>query len=203
MAKMDKLRIPRYGLDVHEDLMLMWQALADGWGPPSDVTEEGYRSIMAGEPCALRGYVGFACSWGGRWGQGYARGTPGLFGAADTLCEPRNYALSGVRSLARKMRHMSGVTFIQSDYRDIELTRPSLIYCDPPYFGRKQHNVFDSGEFWDRMREWSGAGHAVLITEYAHPDDFEVLHVFDVKHSIGGVGVRTAQQPEVLVRWTG
>ena len=54
------------GADIHPDLILMYQALAQGWLPPTYVTEEEYQTLKHDpEPSALRGFVGFGCSFGG------------------------------------------------------------------------------------------------------------------------------------------
>src|SRR5208337_2924620 len=53
--------------DIHADLILMWQAVAAGWVPPHSVTEAQYRQLKHAEPSALRGFVGFGCSFSGKW----------------------------------------------------------------------------------------------------------------------------------------
>src|SRR5690349_3392797 len=55
------------GSDIHPDLMMMWEALQGGWKPPTEVTREEWYGIKDEEPSALRGFVGFGCSFGGRW----------------------------------------------------------------------------------------------------------------------------------------
>jgi len=63
--------------------------------------------------------------------------------------------------------------FSTKDYRNIKLpNKPALIYCDPPYRDTTQYGtVFDSDEFWERMRKWS-KHHYVIISEYKAPSDF-------------------------------
>ena len=54
--------------DLHEDLMLMWDAVLNkGWIPPTEVSFEEYQELRNAEPSALRGFVGFSCSFGGKW----------------------------------------------------------------------------------------------------------------------------------------
>ena len=43
-----------FGGDIQEDLILMYQALADGWVPPDTVTEDEWRELRDSEPSALR-----------------------------------------------------------------------------------------------------------------------------------------------------
>ena len=68
---------PKFGTvhigDVHEELMLMWCAAAGGWSPPSVIDEIEYKAVRASPASPLRGFVGFGCSFGGKWWGGYAR----------------------------------------------------------------------------------------------------------------------------------
>jgi DNA adenine methylase len=65
---------PRAGFgDLHPDLIALWAAVAEGWLPPENISEDDYRTVRAGPVCALRGFVGFGCSFGGKWFGGYAR----------------------------------------------------------------------------------------------------------------------------------
>lgn len=51
--------------DVHEDLVLMWQAALSGTVFPSDVSEDDYSAQRYAPPSALRGFVGYQGSFGG------------------------------------------------------------------------------------------------------------------------------------------
>ena len=81
-----------YGGDVQEDLILMYQALADGWVPPDTVTEEEWRELRDSPPSAMRAFAGFGCSFGGRFFEGYARGAGGA-----KLRDQRQEASYGLR----------------------------------------------------------------------------------------------------------
>ena len=150
--------------DNHPYLIAMFKALQNGFEPPDVVTEEQYKYLKANkdENPALTGFVGFACSFGGRWFEGYARGGNG-----------RNYALSGKRSLIKMMPNLRNVKFICSDYHDVELPDGCIVYADPPYNGTKQfqNKKFDTDEFWRYMRLIS-EDHIVFISELHAPDDF-------------------------------
>lgn len=63
----------RFAGDVHEDLMLLWKAVQDGWQPPNTLSETDYKALQYAKPSALRGFAGFGCSFGGKWFGGYAR----------------------------------------------------------------------------------------------------------------------------------
>jgi len=152
-----------YASDVHEDLILMWQAVQAGWLPPSEVSEEEWRRLKFAEPSALRGAVGFGCSFGGRWFEGFAR------------CGGRGDDFAGAlhRALMKSISRIQNVTFQQVSYIDAKPTRDLVIYCDPPYQSAKRFsgtNAFNSAEFWQRAREWSEAGCKVFVSEYTAPE---------------------------------
>lgn len=152
-----------YGYDAHPDLVLMWQAVQAGWEPPAVVTEEEYRQLRAAEPSALRGFVGFGCSFGGRWFQGYARNR-----------RSDDYAGATRRSLLKRAPALRDVVFECADYTAAYAhARPgTVIYCDPPYAGTKVYSgapAFDSAAFWAHAKEWTDLGATVLVSEYQAP----------------------------------
>ena len=55
--------------DVHPYLIAMWKGLQNGWTPPDAISKEEYQYIKAhkDEDPALTGFVGFGCSFGGKW----------------------------------------------------------------------------------------------------------------------------------------
>ena len=61
--------------DNHPYLIALLQALQNGYELPEEITEEQYHYIKEhkDEDPALAGFVGFACSFGGKWFGGYAR----------------------------------------------------------------------------------------------------------------------------------
>jgi hypothetical protein len=46
------------GSDLHEDLVLLLNAVAAGWVPPEHVTREQYEALRRAEPSPLRRFVG-------------------------------------------------------------------------------------------------------------------------------------------------
>ena len=60
-------------------LIAMWQGLQNGWTPPDVITEDEYKYIREhkDENPALTGFVGFGCSFGGKWFGGLARNKKG------------------------------------------------------------------------------------------------------------------------------
>lgn len=87
-----------------------------------------------------------------------------------------------------------GVSFESKSYLDYS-PEGMIIYCDPPYANtdtggyRANKGKFDSGLFWETMRDWS-KNNTVIISEYVAPDDFKCIaefpqHVSSVRSSKG------------------
>ena len=153
--------------DKHPYLIAMWQALQNGWMPPDVVTKEEYYRVKANmdENPALTGFVGFGCSFGGKWWGGYAKDKRG-----DDYCGQAK------RGLLKDLVGIQSATFTCLDYRDVEIPDDAVVYCDPPYVNTTGYTVgqFDTNEFWDYMRQLSKRCD-VYISEESAPDDFECI----------------------------
>ena len=154
-----------YASDLHEDLILMWKALQNGWQPPKTISETEYQNLKNSDPSPLRGFAGFAgASWGGKWFGGYARGGS------------RNYADEAARSLNRDIQFMQNVYFNQKSYLDVVPYPGSTLYADPPYVGTTGYGFkFDHIEFWARMSEIADSGVKVFVSEYTAPPDWSCV----------------------------
>ena len=151
--------------DNHEYLIALLQAVQQGYIPPGNISEEQYKHIRNNKdkyPKELVGFVGFGCSFGGRWFEGYTRG------------ENRNYCLEAKKSLLRKMETLKQAEFICGDYRNVDIPQGSVIYADPPYSNTTKYSTgdFNSNEFWEYMRKLAKAGNTVYISEQTAPEDF-------------------------------
>ena len=153
--------------DKHPYLIAMWQALQNGWTPPDVVTKEEYYRVKANmdENPALTGFVGFGCSFGGKWWGGYAKDKRG-----DDYCGQAK------RGLLKDLVGIQSATFTCLDYHDVEIQDGAVVYCDPPYVNTTGYTVgqFDTNEFWDYMRQLSKRCN-VYISEESSPDDFECI----------------------------
>lgn len=153
--------------DKHPYLIAMWQALQNGWMPPDVVTKEEYYRVKANmdENLALTGFVGFGCSFGGKWWGGYAKDKRG-----DDYCGQAK------RGLLKDLVGIQSATFTCLDYRDVEIPDGAVVYCDPPYANTTGYTLgqFDTNEFWDYMRQLSKRCD-VYISEESAPDDFECI----------------------------
>ncbi|MGV2853748.1 DNA adenine methylase [Glutamicibacter sp. AGC13] len=171
--------------DIHPDLMLMWQALHDGWEPPSVVSYDEYQELRyAEQPSALRGFVGFGGSFGGRFFEGYARGGHNANGT------PRNHQAESARALLRdapKMRAKVETNYRQADAITINPQVGDVVYCDPPYEGTKNYSRtdrIDHAEFWEVAGGWAARGAHVFVSEYKAPDGWKCIWEQPLRSSV-------------------
>ena len=84
--------------DKNPYLIAMFKALQNGWIPPTEVSEEEYQLAKKNQDKEphIAGFIGFACSFAGKFWGGYARDTKG--GGEG------NYALRGHNSILKKMK---------------------------------------------------------------------------------------------------
>jgi len=148
--------------DNQPDLILLLQEVQRGWNPPVNVSEEYYNHLRDAEPSALRGFVGFGCSFYGKFFGGFARD--------PSMNDFATIARNNMRKLAPMIQ---GVEFKCASYTDY-VGGADVIYCDPPYAGTTD---FSSGEFsteafWDWVRS---CREVVLVSEYTAPGDFKVI----------------------------
>ena len=175
---------PNYASDSNKYLIALWKAVQKGWIPPSKISEKQYadarkqikenngKGKFSDEMLA---FIGFGCSFAGKWYGGYARGNG------------YNFAIKSKNSLKNKVDSFNKKTkFSCISYDELKPEKKSLIYCDPPYADTTQgylHTNFDSEKFWDWVRKMSKAGHTVLVSEYKAPKDFKC--VLSVKTTTG------------------
>ena len=154
--------------DRHKYLIAMLQGVQNGYNLPESITPEEYRYIRdhKDEDPALAGFVGFGCSFGGKWFGGYARNASGT-----------NYALQSKRSLLKDMATLQDAHFVCEDYRRVCIPPGAVIYADPPYNNTTGYSGdrFDSAEFWVAMRLLADTGHTVFVSEQEAPPDITCI----------------------------
>ena len=150
--------------DKHKYLIDMLNGVKNGYELPEKISEEEYKYIRdhKDEDSILTGFVGFGCSFGGKWFGGYARNKTGT-----------NYALQSKKSLLKDMKTLTDAEFICKDYKDVFLPANCVIYADPPYDGTTGYGreKFDSKAFWEYARSVS-QNHLMFISEQSAPSDF-------------------------------
>lgn len=169
--------VNRYGNDLNESVILMFQGLQDGsYTPPDFVSEEEYRIMKTADNCAHKGFVGIACSYGGRWFEGYARGN-------TAKGVRRNYCLESKKNLLAQ--DIKGIVFTSGDYREMHIPPNSVIYCDPPYANTKKYlETFDHTSFWEWCRSQGTLGHKVFVSGYEAPIGWECVWSKTVNSSL-------------------
>lgn len=149
--------------DAMPDLVLLWQALADGWSPPAEMSREEWARLRGSAPSALRAFAGFGCSFGGKWFGGYSDGTKG------------DGAPTAARTLAAKVAEIGPrAEFLCRDYRQVSPLPGDVVYLDPPYAGTTPYagapsRVFDSSELWAHADTWTSLGARVFVSEHSAP----------------------------------
>ena len=175
--KVDGLRI---GNDTHPHLIALLEAVSLGWFPPHIITEEEYKWANKCRVInASTGFIGFGCSYSGKWFGGYARGN-------DASGMPRNYAAESARNLLNQAPKIRGVRFHCGSYADLSIPPNSIIYCDPPYAGTTKYATagFDHTEFWRWCDRKVTEGHTVFVSEYAAPDGWECVWEKEVNNTL-------------------
>lgn len=151
--------------DKHRYLIALLKGVQAGYELPEIITEEQYQAIRANKDAdpVLTGFVGFGCSFGGKWFGGYARNKGGT-----------NYAAQSKRSLLKDMATLDGAEIFCGDYRQVPIPPGAVVYADPPYDNTTGYNneKFNSTEFWQAMRLLADTGHTVYISEQTAPPDF-------------------------------
>lgn len=165
--------------DTHEDLMMMWIAAQEGWRPPSHVDENEYRRLQKSDrPSALRGFVGFACSFGAKWFGGYARGNK------------ENYAASEAKRVIDEGLYLRfQKTHLSQKRYDQTVVRPGdVLYCDPPYEDSTGYKTekFNHKRFWQTLEDWTKMGARVFVSEYQAPPHWTELWNAKVAFTMNG-----------------
>lgn len=151
--------------DNHKYLIALLKGVRDGYELPDRISEEEYQYIKnhQDEDEVLTGFVGFGCSFGGKWWGGYARYKGGK----------RVASLESKRGLMRDCKKLKDTELICMDYKDVVIPDNSIIYADPPYENTTKYsnNKFDNKEFWEYARTVSEKN-LMFVFEQNAPDDF-------------------------------
>lgn len=175
---------PRIANDRHYYLIKMWEELLKGWVPEKITRDEYYkvRNSKESYPDYYVGWVGFNCSYSGKWFGGFAGDTATKIGTI------RDYQKEAIRNVLGQVKGLDGVVLKNLSYLDLEIPSGSVVYCDPPYEGTTKYaGDFDHKIFWDWVRETS-AKHTVFVSEYKAPEDFICVWQKEAKSSLSANG---------------
>ena len=150
----------------------MFKAIQSGWCPPKTMNEQEYKTIRANPKNytpQLVGFVGFGCSYAGKWFGGYARGN-------DNKGNPRNYCNESRKNILNQFNGIQGISFVCQPYDETIIHKNTIIYCDPPYAKATEYKAgsFDHVKFWQWCRLMA-IENTVLVSEYTAPDDIECI----------------------------
>lgn len=177
----DKVSGKRIGNDIHHYLIELFRAVQGGWQPPDFISYEQYQDIRKHSSKysdALVGFVGFGCSYSGKWWGGYARGN-------DANGTPRNYCAESKRNILSQHNGLQGIEICNTSYSDLIIPENSIIYCDPPYAGATMYkDKFDHNAFWKWCEEMSLAGHDVFVSEYRAPSGWTSVWQKEVHNTL-------------------
>lgn len=166
----------RIANDIHYHLVQMWKELVSGW-IPKKITKEEYSEVRTNQdryPAYFVGWVGFNCSYSGKWFGGFANDYPESRRNKNGILP--NYQMEAINNIPKQVQKMKGVIFQNKPYYELELPPNSIVYCDPPYEGTTKYaNNFDHKLFWNWVRNISIQGHTVYVSEYNAPNDFKCI----------------------------
>lgn len=199
ITKIDNDRV-RIANDKHKYLIAMWKELQSGWIPPTNLTQEEYQYIKENKEDKpyLTGFVGFGCSFAGKWFGGYAR---------TSVDRNENFCLSSHRSCLSKIGKMLNVSFNNGDYLSVDIPIGSLVYCDIPYknatpYCKNEVGIFNHDEFYQWVRDNSDK-YDIYISEYLKnvPDDFEIVWTYRSNKEIRDKDGIRQPTTEVLMKY--
>lgn len=197
ISKIDNNRL-RIANDKHKYLIAMWKALQDGWKMPNTISEEEYKYIKSNkdENLPLTGFVGFGCSYSGKWFGGYCRDNTN-----------RNYCLNAKNSNLKILNNIRDVVFYNLNYDKVNMPLGSLVYCDPPYKNTTKYCKNEVGEFnHDDFYKWvrnNSNKYDIYISEYKQniPDDFKIVWEYESKKDIRNKNNQQEKTTEVLIQY--
>lgn len=169
----------RFGNDINEYLISLFQAVQDGFMPPDEITEAQYHDIKNNPEKyskALVAFTAIGCSYSGKWWGGYARGNA-------NNGSPRNYCLESKKNLLSQ--DLKGIVFTSGEYHQMVIPEKSIVYCDPPYAETtKYKNRFDHDAFWKWCEDLSKTGVKVFVSEYKAPEGWRCVWQKEVHNSL-------------------
>jgi len=176
----DKVTGLRVGADVQAEVIALFKAMQAGWVPPRYVNEDDYILIRdKSTDLILRGYVGFAFSFGAKFFASQAR-SERIKGSYNSLEKLNRSVLNAYNKQSPLIKD---VTFYLTDYKNLKIPPASIVYCDPPYAGVTGYKgSFNHNEFYDWCRLQKAKGHTIFISEYRMPKDFKCL--IEIKQSV-------------------
>lgn len=179
----DKIEHPyKLGADNNKYLIALLEAVQNGQELPEHITKDEYIAVKTNKnnyPDWYVGFVGFVCSFRGKFLGGYS----GYYNTKTGI--QRNYIMERKNNLLKQ--NLNRIKLVCSSYENLDIPANSIIYCDPPYNGTtKYKDSFDSDAFWQWCRDKAKEGHTVYVSEYNAPEDFKCIWEKHINSNLGG-----------------
>ncbi len=163
-----------YISDFNKDLILLWKGIkSKTFKYPRHVSKKTYMKYKVDKPSAMRAFVGFGCSFSGKWFGGYVD----TYNANNTEISMCEVSVRSIKKMEESIRKLKGIKQCSYEKYSTSKLKKCLIYCDPPYQDTTKYDAvesFDSHKFWDTMRAWS-KHNIVIISEFKAPKDFKCI----------------------------
>lgn len=187
----DKIQHPlKLGADSNKYLIALLKYVQDNNQLPEFISKEEYTKVKNDKdnyPDWYVGYVGFICSFRGKFFGGYS----GLYIANSG--QQKNYQTGRTNNLLKQ--NLKNIILKCCSYDQLEIPDNSVIYCDPPYQDTtKYKDKFDSNKFWEWCRAKVYEGHKVYISEYNAPEDFTCIWQKDVSSNLGATSKKATEK---------
>lgn len=179
----DKIEHPyKLGADNNKYLIALLEAVQNGQELLEHITKDEYIAVKTNKdnyPDWYVGFVGFVCSFRGKFLGGYS----GYYNTKTGI--QRNYIMERKNNLLKQ--NLNRIKLVCSSYENLDIPANSIIYCDPPYNGTtKYKDNFDSDAFWQWCRDKAKEGHTVYVSEYNAPEDFKCIWEKQINSNLGG-----------------
>lgn len=181
----------KLGSDTNRYLIALLQYAQAGGKLPEYISKETYLEVKNNKDSFENwfvGYVGFICSFRGKFFNGYS----GLYKTKSGA--DRNYQTERTNNLLNQ--NLKDITFTCCNYDELIIPDNSIIYCDPPYQNTTKYKVddFDNDKFWNWCRQKNNEGHKIFISEYNAPDDFECIWQKEVNSNLGATSKKAIEK---------
>ena len=180
----------KLGADSNRYLIALLQYVQDGGELLEYISKEKYLEVKNNKDNFADwyvGYIGFICSFRGKFFNGYS----GLYKSKSGA--ERNYQTERTNNLLKQ--NLKDITFNCCSYDELIIPDNSIIYCDPPYQNTtKYKDDFDSDKFWDWCRQKNKECHKVFISEYSAPDDFTCIWQKEISSNLGATSKKATEK---------
>jgi len=185
--------------DINEDVILMWEALQDGWLPKKTCSATFYNNLKEEEPSAERVFYLSAYAFGGVFGSSFR-------GKYQSPEQNKREGLSAYNNVKEVVPYLDCFKFRNGSYVKRKPKKGEMVYADPPYYSSLNYGVnkyltdFDYDEFWETMREWSKTNLVFVSEEMGKhiPKDFVSIWSLKTTRTVGSLKGGKGKKKESL-----